>query len=90
MVVEDRGPEHGALVMYCRQWCPDCRRAREWLDARGVSYIEIDVEADEFGRLRAAALNDGRLHTPTFERLGRSCVDFLPDRLEALLGQESL
>lgn len=74
------------LVMYCRQWCSDCRRAREWLDSHGIAYREIDVSLDENAREHAAGLNEGRLHTPTFVLGDGVCVDFKPDRLSELLG----
>lgn len=73
------------LVMYCRSWCPDCRRARAWLDERGVAYVEVDVDRDPEARDRAAALNEGRLHTPTFVIGGDVCVDFRPERLTELI-----
>lgn len=73
------------LVMYCRSWCPDCSRARHWLDQRGIPYVEIDVDDDVDARQRAQALNEGRLHTPTFELGEEHCVDFRPATLEELL-----
>lgn len=76
------------LVMYCRTWCGDCRRARAWLDERGIPYVEVDVESDAQARERAAGHNDGRLHTPTFELGAESCVDFRPGRLCEMLGIE--
>ena len=76
------------LVMYCTQWCPDCRRAREWLDRHGIPYREVDVSRDPEARERAANHNEGRLHTPTFEMGDGVCVDFRPERLSDLLGLE--
>lgn len=73
------------LVMYCRSWCPDCRRARAWLDERGVPYAEIDVDDDDGARELAASLNEGLLHTPTFVLGEGVCVDFRPDRLAEML-----
>lgn len=82
-------PEAGSLLMYCTPYCPDCRRARAWLDAEGIEYVEVDVTTDPEARQRAADLNEGRLHTPTFEIAGSSeiCVDFHPDRLDEMLGR---
>lgn len=74
------------VVMYCRSWCGDCRRAREWLRANEVPYIELDVEEDGAAHARAAGYNEGRLHTPTFEIGAEICVDFRPERLRMLLG----
>lgn len=76
------------LIMYCTQWCPDCRRAREWLDKHGVAYREVDVSRDAEARERAANHNEGRLHTPTFELGDGVCVDFRPARLKELIGLE--
>jgi mycoredoxin len=73
------------LVMYCRSWCGDCARARRWLEDRGIEYTEVDVEDDPEAFKRAAAHNDGRLHTPTFECGTEICVDFKPDRLCEIL-----
>jgi glutaredoxin len=35
------------VVMYGVKWCPDCRRAREFLAKNNVEYTEIDVDADK-------------------------------------------
>ena len=80
--------EGAGVVMYCRSWCGDCARARAWLERRDIPYVEIDVEADPGARERAAAHNEGRLHTPTFEIGDGVCVDFHPEKLKELLGME--
>lgn len=77
----------GGVVMYCRSWCPDCARARRWLDENQIPYTEIDVDDDLAARSHAEGLNEGRLHTPTFEIGSGVCVDFRPDTLNALLGR---
>jgi|GEM_PF-548746 len=33
----------GKVVIYVKQYCPFCKRAKELLDAKGVKYEEIDV-----------------------------------------------
>jgi glutaredoxin 3 len=33
------------IVMYASDWCPYCARARGLLEAKGVAFREIDVEA---------------------------------------------
>lgn len=76
------------LVMYCTPWCGDCRRARAWLDERGIPYVEVDVSEDVSARQKAASYNEGRLHTPTFECGQEVCVDFRPDRLCEMLDIE--
>jgi mycoredoxin len=32
--------------MYGADWCSDCRRSKGYLDAHGVSYTYVDVDAD--------------------------------------------
>ncbi len=34
------------VQMYATSWCPDCRAARRFLDAHGVAYTLIDVDAN--------------------------------------------
>jgi len=76
------------VIMYCRTWCGDCRRARAWLEAHHIPYTEIDVEEDAEAHAIAAGHNEGRLHTPTFEIGDGVCVDFHPEKLKELLGME--
>jgi len=33
------------IVMYCKSWCPYCSSARALLSAKGVSFQDIDIEA---------------------------------------------
>lgn len=41
-----------SAILYVVPNCPLCQDAREWLDARGVTYQERDVEND-FGAFRS-------------------------------------
>ncbi len=33
------------IVMYSTAWCPYCARARSLLNRKGVSFVDIDIEA---------------------------------------------
>ena len=33
------------IVMYSASWCPYCARARSLLTRKGVSFVDIDIEA---------------------------------------------
>jgi glutaredoxin len=74
------------LIVYCRSWCGDCRRAKLWLEDRGIPYVEIDIEAqpEYAARVREIA---GKIVTPTFEKGDQTCVDFDPARLTLLLAR---
>ncbi len=32
------------VTVYSATWCPDCRRAKEFLSEKGVSFKEMDIE----------------------------------------------
>ena len=34
------------VQMYTARWCRDCRAAKQFLDSHGITYTEINVDAD--------------------------------------------
>jgi len=32
------------VIVYCSQWCPDCRVAKRFLAKHNIPYREIDIE----------------------------------------------
>ena len=34
------------VLVYSASWCRDCRAAKQFLDSHGISYTEINVDAD--------------------------------------------
>ena len=54
-----------ALVVYGACWCPDVRRSRALLDADGVPYRYVDVEADLEGAEVVRGLQGGARRIPT-------------------------
>lgn len=34
------------MQVYTTAWCRDCRAAKQFLDAHGIAYTEINVDAD--------------------------------------------
>lgn len=71
------------LVLYVVPSCPLCARAREWLDERGIEYVERDVAGD-FGALRAMYKLTGQRLVPVFEMDGRALVRPREDELAEL------
>jgi glutaredoxin len=74
----------GGIIMYCTSWCPACRRARRFLDERGIAYAEIDINKTPEARDRLRELTGGTLTTPTFDVNGEIIVDFKRDQVERL------
>lgn len=53
------------LVVYGTGWCPDVRRSRALLDAAGIGYDYVDVEADPAATDLVRGLQRGQRRVPT-------------------------
>ena len=51
------------IRVYGAKTCPDSRRARMYLDEKGVSYAWIDVDEDEEGLSLIKRVNNGNRTT---------------------------
>lgn len=40
------------ITMLSTTWCSVCKRAKAWLNEKGIAYTELDVEKDEEGKRR--------------------------------------
>ena len=75
------------ITMYTTAWCPDCRRAKNFLKERGVEYREVNIEEVESAEEIVIKANNGRQVVPTFEVDGRyfACSPFDPEQLASEL-----
>lgn len=87
--MEAAQPSDAKVTMYCRSWCPDCLRARSWLQKHGIDYVEVDVEKTPKAADKIKGWNKGKLVTPTCDIGGTIVIDFDEDRYGQLLGVES-
>lgn len=76
---------HGGIVMYCTKWCPDCRRARIWLNQNGLKYTEVDIMAMVGADDQVRKWTGGDLITPTFDIDGQIVMDFDEIKLRQVL-----
>ena len=69
--------------MYTTTWCPDCRRAKLFLEERGVGYHEVNIDKDSSAEQTVIKANHGRRRVPTLEVAGRyfACSPFNPVQL---------
>ena len=51
--------------MYTTNWCPDCWRAKQVMNALKVAYEEINIGQDDEAVERVMALNNGNRSVPT-------------------------
>ena len=77
----------GGIVMYCTKWCMDCKRARDWLQARGLKFTEVDVYGVPGALRQVREWAGGKLVTPTFDIDGDIVLDFDVGELERRFGK---
>ncbi len=79
-------PTQPTVTVYSTSWCPDCHRAKAFLDARGIAYQEIDIDETPGAKDIVAAHNDGKHRVPTFDIDGQFYGNPPLSELEELLG----
>ncbi|MGH9327208.1 MAG: glutaredoxin family protein [Terriglobia bacterium] len=77
-----------AVRIYTTTWCPDCRRAKQFLLAHGIAFEEINIEKTEGAAEYVIAVNQGKRRVPTLEVNGRAfyCSPYDPEKLKLELG----
>ena len=53
------------IAVYGAPWCPDCKRAKQFLAEQRISYDWVDIDLDESGRAYVQHVNDGKQIIPT-------------------------
>lgn len=76
---------HGGIVLYCTTWCPDCRRARNWLKEHNLEYTEVDITKTPGAAEQVMKWANGNKTTPTFDIDGVIVVDWNEARLREVL-----
>ncbi len=74
------------VMLYCTPWCPDCRRARAWLQEKKIAYTEVDISRDRAAAAKVRGWARGYETTPTFDIKGKIIVDFKADEVAKALG----
>jgi thioredoxin reductase (NADPH) len=55
------------VVFYGAPWCPDCRRAKQFLGEHQIPYHWVDIEQDPEGEKYVIQKNNGKRIIPTIE-----------------------
>jgi arsenate reductase-like glutaredoxin family protein len=76
----------GDVTLYCTSWCPACRKARAYLQAHDIAYVEIDISRDRAAAQRVRGWANGNETTPTLDIKGTIIVNFDQDRLDEVFG----
>ncbi len=71
------------VIMYSSNWCCDCRRAKKFLQERGITFVEVNIDESAEAAALVMRVNNGRRKVPTIEIEGRyfSCSPFDPYQL---------
>lgn len=56
-----------AITMYSTSWCPDCHRAKKFLESNGTTFEIIDIDRDATAAALVMQHNEGKRRVPTFE-----------------------
>jgi thioredoxin reductase (NADPH) len=60
-----KSPSLGEIVVYGATWCPDCRRAKEFLGSHRIAYRWVDLEENPDQVAEVEARNNGKRVIPT-------------------------
>lgn len=71
------------VILYTTSWCPYCKKAKAFFDARGIPYTEYDVEKDREAARRKTEL--GGSGVPFAVVNGERVRGFAPDQYERAL-----
>lgn len=58
-------PHTTSLVIYGTPWCPDCRRAKQFLGEHRIPYSYLDIEQDVIEMAEVERINNGMRSVPT-------------------------
>lgn len=53
------------ITVYSTAWCPDCRRAKKFLDERQIQYEDVDIDRTPEAVDIVKQLNHGMRSVPT-------------------------
>jgi glutaredoxin len=87
-VQEAEAAPQADVVLYCTSWCPDCKRARLFLEKHDIPYVEINISKDRAAAQRLRDWTGGKEITPTFDIRGKILVEYSEQRLAEALGIE--
>lgn len=70
------------VILYVTEWCPYCRKAREYLKSLGVNLMEYDVEKDKSKNQEKLLKSGGKKGVPVMDVEGIIVYGFSPDQIK--------
>jgi glutaredoxin-like YruB-family protein len=75
------------VIVYSSNTCPYCTLAKQYLEEKGVAFVEKNVQTDKDARAELMAM--GHMGVPVLVIDGEQIVGFDKDRLETILDKRS-
>ena len=57
--------EAGRIILYGADWCPDCHRAKSYLQDNSIHYMFVDIDAHDWAVEAVEHINNGKRSIPT-------------------------
>jgi glutaredoxin len=86
--VEAQELPQGGIVMYCTFWCPDCRRARNWLQEHDLEFTEVNISENPTAAAQVRIWGGGFKISPTFDIDGEVILNFDKEKLLQVLKEK--
>lgn len=75
------------VIVYSSNACPYCTLAKNYLEEKGVAFVEKNVQTDKDAR--AELMSMGHMGVPVLVIDGEQIVGFDKDRLETILDKRA-
>ena len=75
------------VIVYSSNTCPYCTLAKNYLEEKGVAFVEKNVQTDKDARAELMAM--GHMGVPVLVIDGEQIVGFDKDRLETILDKRA-
>ena len=74
------------ILLYGADWCPDCRRAKTYLQENNIDFTFVDVDLDKEATAKVETINNGKRIIPTLIIKGKSYTNPNNVELASVLG----
>lgn len=80
------------ITLYTTSWCGDCHALKRFLEAKGLVYLEVNIEEDAVAAELVMRVNDGRRSVPTVVAgdVVESLSNFSPMKANAFLARAGM
>lgn len=72
------------ITIYSATWCAFCHAAKDYLDSKGITYTDLDIEKD-VANAQAVVEKSGQMGIPVLDIDGTIIVGFDRPKIDAAL-----